>query len=312
MRLRHLTASIASAALGFCAVSPALAQQIPSVSAPEGSQAREAVRDSSKWSADHGSTPAATLLQIPLSGQPATSAGVIAFLGEFDPPVAIPALPLRLEFIDAEGVWQLLRRVEAAETAEPVRVLIEVPASAVHHAGELRLVGDSPESAAWRVVRAVVAGGVAPIAIGVRPTEAAELRASPRDVFNQDSAEPGDVLYYESGRGVTLIAPQRSGEFAFDRFVIDDRPGAIGQNVLDLIAVGRIAVAAEYGLIGDLNNDARIDRFDLEAFVLALVDPAGYAELYPGIDRIQRGDLNGDGLLNDGDIPLFIDALLGD
>jgi predicted outer membrane repeat protein len=54
-------------------------------------------------------------------------------------------------------------------------------------------------------------------------------------------------------------------------------------------------------VFGDLNCDGRISNFDLSPFVLALLDPDGYAVEYPDcLDLL--GDLNGDGLVNNFDI----------
>jgi len=44
-------------------------------------------------------------------------------------------------------------------------------------------------------------------------------------------------------------------------------------------------------------------------FSTALVDPAGYAELFPGCD-INNSDMNGDAAVNGADIQVFIDTLL--
>ncbi len=61
---------------------------------------------------------------------------------------------------------------------------------------------------------------------------------------------------------------------------------------------------------GDLNCEDGLNFADVEAFVLALVDPAGYAIVYPGCD-ITQADMNEDGLQNGDDIRPFSAALLG-
>jgi hypothetical protein len=45
------------------------------------------------------------------------------------------------------------------------------------------------------------------------------------------------------------------------------------------------------------------------AFVTALIDPAGYAVIYPGCD-LMRADLTNDGLADGRDIALFVTAML--
>jgi hypothetical protein len=61
---------------------------------------------------------------------------------------------------------------------------------------------------------------------------------------------------------------------------------------------------------GDLNCDGHINAFDIEDFILALVDPAGYSTANPTCD-IGTGDINRDGAVDAFDIEPFIDLLLG-
>jgi photosystem II stability/assembly factor-like uncharacterized protein len=92
--------------------------------------------------------------------------------------------------------------------------------------------------------------------------------------------------------------------------------------VIDLVlepARGRLLAATQgrglwsiaVGLPGDLNNDGAVNAFDIDAFVLALTDPAGYEAQFPGVDPVLTGDLNGDNLLNSFDIDLFVEVLTG-
>lgn len=60
---------------------------------------------------------------------------------------------------------------------------------------------------------------------------------------------------------------------------------------------------------GNLNCDDAIDGRDVSAFVLALVDPAGYAAAYPACHRT-LADCNGDGLVDTADIAPFVAKLL--
>jgi hypothetical protein len=64
------------------------------------------------------------------------------------------------------------------------------------------------------------------------------------------------------------------------------------------------------GSAGDLNCDGAIDAFDIEPFILALTDPAGYAAAYPDCD-IDLADVNGDGTVDSFDIEPFIALLTG-
>lgn len=63
-------------------------------------------------------------------------------------------------------------------------------------------------------------------------------------------------------------------------------------------------------IVGDLNCDGVVNNFDIDAFVLALTDPAGYEASYPDCDR-SLGDVNGDGLVNNFDIDPFVALLTG-
>ena len=81
---------------------------------------------------------------------------------------------------------------------------------------------------------------------------------------------------------------------------------------------GFVAVAGGYwhslGLkvfYGDLNCDGVVNFDDINPFVLALSDPAGYAAQYPRC-HILNGDCNGDGAINFDDINAFVALLSGD
>ncbi|MBN2448655.1 MAG: hypothetical protein JXO22_18155 [Phycisphaerae bacterium] len=66
------------------------------------------------------------------------------------------------------------------------------------------------------------------------------------------------------------------------------------------------AARADGGLLlGDLNCDGAADVFDIDAFVLALLHPADYAQQYPDCD-LAAGDCNGDGCADIFDIDAFI------
>jgi hypothetical protein len=62
------------------------------------------------------------------------------------------------------------------------------------------------------------------------------------------------------------------------------------------------------GLPGDLNCDLVVDFGDINPFVLALTNPAGYAAAYPDCD-IMNADINADGGVDFGDINPFVELL---
>jgi hypothetical protein len=61
---------------------------------------------------------------------------------------------------------------------------------------------------------------------------------------------------------------------------------------------------------GDLNCDSTVNAFDIDPFVLALTDPAGYAAAWPDCDY-RLADCNADGYVNAFDIDPFVALLLG-
>ncbi len=63
--------------------------------------------------------------------------------------------------------------------------------------------------------------------------------------------------------------------------------------------------------VGDLNCDGSVDFFDIDAFVLAVTDPAAYEVTYPDCD-IMRADCNGDGAADFFDIEPFVGLLTTD
>jgi trimeric autotransporter adhesin len=63
-------------------------------------------------------------------------------------------------------------------------------------------------------------------------------------------------------------------------------------------------------MVGDLNCDGVVDAYDIDPFVVALVNPTAYASVLPDCYR-EAGDCNGDGAVNVFDIDPFVEVLLG-
>jgi hypothetical protein len=61
---------------------------------------------------------------------------------------------------------------------------------------------------------------------------------------------------------------------------------------------------------GDLNCDGAVDAFDIDPFVRALTDPAGYAAAYPHC-AVGLADVNDDGAVDAFDIDPFVALLTG-
>ena len=60
---------------------------------------------------------------------------------------------------------------------------------------------------------------------------------------------------------------------------------------------------------GDMNCCGGVTGDDVDFFVTALIDPMGYADLFPACDVI-LADMNGNGLEDGNDIPMFVTKLL--
>ena len=60
---------------------------------------------------------------------------------------------------------------------------------------------------------------------------------------------------------------------------------------------------------GDMNCDGAVNNFDIDPFVLGLLDPPGYVAAYPECDLL-NGDVNGDNAFNNFDIDAFVECVL--
>jgi len=96
---------------------------------------------------------------------------------------------------------------------------------------------------------------------------------------------------------VTLTPP--GGQPAVQRVSLGSGDG---QAILNLKLTARCR--------GDVNCDGKINNFDIDPFVLALVDPTGYAKQYPNCDRLEA-DINADGKVDNFDIDPFVKLLTG-
>lgn len=71
------------------------------------------------------------------------------------------------------------------------------------------------------------------------------------------------------------------------------------------------AVGPNGRIRGDVNYDGRVDNFDIDVFVLALIDPVAYSFEYPHASLLCNVDMNLDGVVDNFDIDPFIGALIG-
>jgi hypothetical protein len=158
--------------------------------------------------------------------------------------------------------------------------------------------------------------------------------------FHDVPAQPAGTMTYLAV-GIPCVALQSAGYLCDDTTPL----GAEGPQVADVFAgtistEGRVVTLATtlditaplvpespslgtlhvYGTVrgsafvpfdaGDLNCDGLVNSFDIDPFVLALTDPAGYATAQPGCNRM-LADTNHDGVVNSFDIDPFVLLLTG-
>lgn len=114
---------------------------------------------------------------------------------------------------------------------------------------------------------------------------------------------------FRVGELLSLSAPLRTEELAFEGWMVDGQ-FAGADTELELRIEQDTSIVARYVRIGDMNADARVDKFDVDLFVLAIADADAYDARYPDLDRVLRGDVNGDGLFDEADIERFIDLVV--
>lgn len=86
--------------------------------------------------------------------------------------------------------------------------------------------------------------------------------------------------------------------------------GMVTVPVQRIQVIGTLTAHALDYAIGDMNCDGVVDFGDINAFVLALTDPDGYAAAYPHCNLLM-GDCDGNGELDFGDINAFVALLSG-
>jgi hypothetical protein len=91
------------------------------------------------------------------------------------------------------------------------------------------------------------------------------------------------------------------------RFADDPATPDTGFGTAPLVDMG----AYEYMPLGDVNCDGVVNFDDINAFMLALSDPAAYAAAFPSCDRL-KADCNADGVVDFDDIDPFVALLSGD
>lgn len=133
--------------------------------------------------------------------------------------------------------------------------------------------------------------------------------ASWRTLVDLDNSDgPNDLQIAEAGQfvaGVDFVAQQSATMILRFGYINADN------NWWFAIDNVRVEAALLTFVPGDANDDGFFDFGDIEAFVLALLDPKQYASQYPGVDVNVVLDMYCDGVFDFGDIEAFINALLG-
>ncbi len=88
----------------------------------------------------------------------------------------------------------------------------------------------------------------------------------------------------------------------------DESASYCGWNIDDVVLTALLCEPP--AAIGDLNCDGAVNFFDIDAFVLAITDLAGYEVAYPDCD-IMLADCNGDGDVDFFDIDAFVMLITG-
>jgi hypothetical protein len=116
----------------------------------------------------------------------------------------------------------------------------------------------------------------------------------------------GDAPLLEMGTIVGFYDPT-----GFDQLLVKCTIASSGDPTLQALVVDNLNVQS--GAIprhGDPNCDGVLNFNDINPFVLALSDPNGYQQQYPGC-TILSADCNGDGVVNFDDINPFVALLSG-
>lgn len=161
--------------------------------------------------------------------------------------------------------------------------------------------GDQVFNAGQMAVRASdVEGGYAAVRGGGILTWEGNIDANPRFVnaAEADYHLSPDSPCRDSGEARECL-PQRAD--------IDGEPRIMGGRV----DRGADEVVAPAGyLAGDVNCDCSLDAFDIDAFIVALIDPASYPPRFPTCD-ISSADIDGSGRVDAFDIEPFVQILIG-
>ncbi len=222
------------------------------------------------------------------------------------------AAPLVIEYLSSGGDWRELRRAPSGPALPPGGLYLDtLPADGLHRLARVRFrVEPGAEAEGWNLREVAIVPARLSLTVACRLEGAIEIGLTPADLLGRTGGSGALMRFFEEPAVVTLSAPVRTARQVFEHWEIGGKVYPAGQNVVTRTVDRDLAVLAEYVRLGDLNGDGLVDRYDLDAFVLATVNPQGYAERYPELDRLRRGDMNGDGMIDELDIEPFVERLL--
>ncbi|MBN2559754.1 MAG: hypothetical protein JXQ75_02325 [Phycisphaerae bacterium] len=194
--------------------------------------------------------------------------------------------------------YQLVDDFGMYEDSEPFICVSNAPAAAVEETTPLyrgSLGGLEDAQLTFTFHRAVTVMGGPPLTI------------TDEDTHSQDYYT-GYFGYEVSPDGMTLILNQTGGTLPNETWL----EASLTQNVKDANATNQRAIPYTQFVYtrpaGDMNCDGALNMDDVEAFVLALIDPPAYDSTYDC--EIALADMNHDGARDGRDIQPFVSALL--
>lgn len=173
----------------------------------------------------------------------------------------------------------------------------------------------------------VGSGGLTPAMIAISPPNLTNIDFKVGVSGALGGAQAFLALSTQPPAGGVLISPTMHGPITLsgvgngqgfgtwqnpiDQTMIDSCDVYVQWQVTDPAAAGGVAFSpvAHLRMIpylcgGDMNCDGENNGLDIQAFVLAVLDPVGYEANHPGCNRA-HGDLNGDNLVNVQDVAQF-------